>query len=120
MNELTKVVCVDNKNDELSLTIGKKYDILNGTLDISYYSIIGNNGLVAIYDKNLFISVKEHNSNRNYKIDKLLFESSLISSFVNGLDYAVIDLARHLLNDKRNSHSFNKRLEDTINTFRDN
>lgn len=73
MNKLTKVVCMANDDGDLPLTINKIYDIfyddLSDKLDklfseILYYQIIGDDDLIEIYSKSLFISLEEYRNNK--------------------------------------------------------
>lgn len=61
-----KVVCIDNINNQLTLTIGKIYDAEGHDRD--YYFIKSDIGHMILYPKNLFLTMNEY---RNKKLEEI-------------------------------------------------
>lgn len=57
-----RVICIDNYNDRLSLTIGKEYNHLD--VQDNYYLILFDNGYTGWFKKGLFITKKEQRNKR--------------------------------------------------------
>jgi hypothetical protein len=61
-----KVVCIDNINNQLKLTIGKVY--VTTDLQRGYYFIKSDIGHMILYPKNLFLTMNEY---RNKKLEEI-------------------------------------------------
>lgn len=63
-----KVICINNDDGLVNLTIGKEYDAENVSKYANSYLVKNDYGFVWIYLKKWFITLEEH---RNKKLEEL-------------------------------------------------
>lgn len=63
-----KVICINNDDGLVNLTIGKEYDAVNTDKFANSYLIKNDYGFIWIYLKSWFITLEEH---RNKKLEEL-------------------------------------------------
>lgn len=61
-----RVICIDNINNHLDLTIGKEYNTIQVYWD--YYRLINDLGDFESYSKDFFMPIKEY---RDQKLEEL-------------------------------------------------